>query len=194
MNSKIDKIKKIAEYLNFRIEVNFYKEYYISSLVKNDDIVVYNLFINYKQNTGKLTKHTIIKNEVKVIEICPAQSDIDVLYKGITEEFKHELREMKINKIIIIDKIKSIAEELDFEISKNSNRWLGLLKKDENIMYEIYMNFDNNTITFIKMKNILPVDITKCSPNTDFEFVYNTIVEEFKHELRNNKINKVLSL
>ncbi len=87
-------------------------------------------------------------------------------------------------------KIKTLAEKLGFETNFNFNRFMFIRNRDD-IQYEIYLNGDKNIGYFSKIINRNTTHI--CSKNSNFEYIHNSILEEFKYELRNQKIKKLLN-
>ncbi len=86
------------------------------------------------------------------------------------------------------NKILHIVKELGFEIITVDDTYMCSLTKSEYLKYEIIvLESISNFVKYEKDKSDF-----LCSSTTDFESVYNTICKEFLHELRQNKINKLL--
>ncbi len=90
----------------------------------------------------------------------------------------------------MINKIENIANELGFISKNNTNLWISVLHKGR-ISYEIYINHKEKKGEFSKIVNFEFVYI--CAYTSDYNDIYKSILEEFKHELRNKKITKLLS-
>ncbi len=97
----------------------------------------------------------------------------------------------------MIDKIKHLTEYLGFDINKTTrDKWI-VFRRDENCLYEIYINNTRGTGILKKHINLKgklsDVRTTNiCSLTHDYELLYNSIVKEFKAEIRQKKIEKIL--
>ncbi len=91
----------------------------------------------------------------------------------------------------MIDKIKYTLQELGFNVNINHRFLLATLKKDDASYYEVYANFAINKYEFGKMTFAETINL--CSDLKDLNILYEAILNEFKFELRKNKLNKLLN-